>query len=230
MAKSSLGLRDAISRGNAMDSDRDVLLELGQAWCPTDYAVRFFHAPEHPKFFGNTPALIKALRRAADRLPKSQRAKALQCIEEARKVWITSDEAFKQTVFNAEQKLIRVLLSLSDAQLFDLYDKVDFGDNLEDEDYWLETMGVGFVEEGEGDNMEIVKKPVVESLHAHLEVLLLRGKKRHHEIAWIAYGLATINTSVSTEGMPGIDTISCRYDEIAECVTLQFPDNPGTGN
>lgn len=205
-----------------MDSDLDNLLELGQALCPTDYAVRFFHAPEHPKFFGNTPALIKALRRAVNRLPKSQRAKALQCIEGARKVWITSDEAFKQTVFTAEQKLVRVLLNLSDDQLFDLYGNVDFGDHIEDEDYWLETMGVGFVEEGDDEDAELVKRPVVESLHAHLEVLLRREKKRHHEIAWIAFGLATIYTNVSTEGLPDIETISCRYDEIAEGVTLHF--------
>lgn len=213
-----------------MVSDQDNLLELGQAWCPSDYAVRFFHAPQHPKFFGNTAALLKAVRRASNQLPKSQRTKALQRIKEARKVWITSDEKFKQTVLESEQKLIGVLLSLSDAQLSDLYGEVDFGDNLDDEDCWLKNLGIWFMEEGDGDDMEMVKKPVVESLHEHLEALLLRGEKRHHEIAWIAYGLATIDTNVLTEGMPDIETISCRYDEIAACVTLQFPENPGHGN
>lgn len=207
------------------DNYPDNLLELGRSLCSSDYAVRFFHAPQHPQFFGNTPALLKAVRKAAGRLPKSQRAVAAQCIDAALKVWNTDDDAFRRAVLKSEQALMRVLLRLNDVQLFQLFTAVDFGDHLDDEDYWLETLGIGFVEEGPEDARELIKKPIVESLHAHLEALLLPKKKQHHEIAWIAYGLATVNTDVAIEGMPNVETVSCRYEKLATWIASRFPEN-----
>jgi hypothetical protein len=43
------------------------LIELGSISCPTDYAVRNYRRPNHPKFFGNRSGLEQAVRRSLSR-------------------------------------------------------------------------------------------------------------------------------------------------------------------
>lgn len=196
-------------------ADED-LLDLGKQWCPTDYAVRHFRNPAHPQFFGNKGKLLKAVRRAATRLPKSERAQASERIEAAQRVWTTSDEDYRKSVLEAENRLIAALLELNDQQLFDLFTQVDFGDDVEGEDFWLEDLGIAWVPDP-GDPEDNEKRPIVPSLHEHL-VTLLRGKKRHGNLVWIAAGLATQVTDVRAEGMPDMESISCQFGELADMV------------
>lgn len=49
------------------------LLAIGERICRTDYAVRHYRNPCHPKFYGKPEQLLKALRRAMPGLPKKSR-------------------------------------------------------------------------------------------------------------------------------------------------------------
>jgi hypothetical protein len=188
------------------------LLDLGRRWCPTDYAVRHFHNPAYPKFFGNVPALLKAVRRASANLPKKERADAQERIEAASRIWTTDDETFRQSVFDSESRLIAALLALNDQRLLELFEMVDFGDD--HTAYWRDEMGMGysiFISDGYS------RRSPANALHHHLE-LLLQGKQRHENLAFVATGLATLDTDIQADGQPDMETISCRYGELADMV------------
>lgn len=174
-----------------MPKSSNALLALAREWRVTDYAIQYFLCPWHPKFFGNRKALLRAIRRIAERMPKQYRKEALQAVQEAAAEQDSTGISCDQILLN-EKMLVDTLLSLSDEQLETLYQQVDFGDDAENLDFWHETLGYGFPDsEDVEDAEELEKQILVPSLHAHLKKLLT-GKSRHHEVSWVAVGIASI--------------------------------------
>lgn len=57
-------------------------MELGKRGARSDFAVRFFHHKNHPKFYKNRPALLRAVRRAInDNFPDPKAAMRQRVIE-----------------------------------------------------------------------------------------------------------------------------------------------------
>lgn len=138
------------------------LLKLGDAVASQDYAVMHFLHPWHPRFFGNSAALRKAVRRAIPRRPAAQKKDLQEALSEilagsALRI-SESDPEIVGVVLRGMEAMRVAIASLSESQRQDFFSTLAYsnsaaGFSADDEDFLLEQFGykVCFSDEYEDD-------------------------------------------------------------------------------
>lgn len=109
------------------------LMKLGEIVAGSDYAVRHYADPWHPKFFGQRSVLIRAVRRGLGRPPVSWDRVERECLRYLDHLPLDAepvpDVPVATVVLQNLQTLREWLASLTEAQAADLCRMADFGDD-----------------------------------------------------------------------------------------------------
>lgn len=144
-------------------------LDLGETVASTDYAVRHFLHPWHPRFFGNGAALRKAVRRGIEHRPAAQRKdlrETLSEIQEASQLPISeSSPSVVDVVLRGMEAMRTAIASLSESQRQDFLSTLACStDDAEYGDFLLEQLGYKICFSDNDEDYETWLEPVPEKL------------------------------------------------------------------
>ncbi len=203
-------------------------LDAGRTWCPTDYAVRNYLLPGHPKFFCRTEALRWAVCRGTQDGAPAERRNRARRLEELHREYPLGTSTLRESLLAGERELVSALLSLSGKTLELLFRRAADGiEDAEDSDWWL--LDCGFLENPEwdpddDDNDEdfLIPGNLPDSLRRELA-----GKSGHAALAWYAVGLWPLVNPLGRDGRD--DEIPMRYPAIANFLRNLSPSAASGG-
>ncbi|MBU2765003.1 hypothetical protein HAP94_02045 [Acidithiobacillus ferrivorans] len=186
------------------------LLGIGERICRTDYAVRHYRDKQHPKFYGKSEQLLKALRRAIPGLPKKTRSYYIRWIDavlldgaplnpnrryESCGEIIADEERLQEALLRLpEDTLERLIIDAGNA-LVDMYNshlRGYTGDeaNCWMEAFWMEAVGVGMLPDdpSNSSNTDYQWRKTVPSLRDNLSKQLC-GKSHARTLQRLSIGL-----------------------------------------